>query len=94
MQYFLQVPGGDLSKIGGDGGYTWRDMIPFWRAYHPWLAARGFHLFEPIPDDYVSGYIFPPPTKCPAAPPYAIYADVELDEFQLTPFVSELDVRD
>ncbi|KAM5534035.1 hypothetical protein V8D89_012298 [Ganoderma adspersum] len=83
---FPNVPGGDLSQIGGDGGYTWREMIPFWRAYRPWLAARGFYLFEPIPDDYVSGYIFPSPTKCPPAPPYAIYANVELDNFQLTPF--------
>ena len=78
--------------MGVEDTYAWRKMIPFWRAYHPWLAERGFDLFEPIPDDYQSGYIFPLPTECPPALPYAIYADVEpVTSSQLPPFVSAVD---
>ncbi|KAI1791563.1 hypothetical protein LXA43DRAFT_889096 [Ganoderma leucocontextum] len=54
-------------------------MIPFWRAYRPWLAARGFHLFEICSDDLDVGLVFPPPTQRPVALPYARRADVALE---------------
>ena len=68
-------------------------MRSFWLAYHPWLAARGFHLFERLPDAQDIGYIFPPPTQCPPVLPYAIYADIQLQtSVQIAPPVSEFDV--
>ncbi|PIL33032.1 hypothetical protein GSI_04481 [Ganoderma sinense ZZ0214-1] len=82
----FRVPGGttdepfpyvDLSMIGGEDGYSWYEMRPFWRAYRPWLASRGFHLFKPFPDNM--GYFFPPPNRCLPALPYATYANLELD---------------
>lgn len=77
--------------IGGEDGLTWYHMRPFWRAYHPWLAARGFHLFEPLPDDL--GYTLPPPTQCSPALPYATYAHLGLNpSFQIVPSVSEFGV--
>ena len=50
-------------------------MKPFWRAYQPWFAARGFHLYKYYSEssDGDSSYAFPPPTKCPPALPYAVY---------------------
>ena len=89
-----QVPGGDLSLFEGEDGPTWHEMKPFWRTYRPWLAARGFHLFESISDELSMGYVFPPPTQCLAALPYAIYADIELEIsiWQITPPVSEFNV--
>ncbi|PIL33007.1 hypothetical protein GSI_04456 [Ganoderma sinense ZZ0214-1] len=89
------VPGGSLSMIVVEDNYTWRKMIPFWRAYRPWFAERGFHLFEPIPDDYKNGYIFPQPTQCPPALPYAKYVDIEPETSkQLTPFARFAPARD
>ena len=78
--------------LGGVDGRTWPEMIPFWRAYRPWLAARGFHIFEPGFDNRGYGYTFPPPTQCPVALPYAIYSNVKLDtSMQITPLVSGFD---
>ncbi|PIL33028.1 hypothetical protein GSI_04477 [Ganoderma sinense ZZ0214-1] len=76
---FPTVPGGDLSRIGGAEGYSWFEMIPFWRAYRPWLAARGFHIFEPRYGQGSYGYELPPPTQSPAALPYARFIDIEID---------------
>ncbi len=70
-------------------------MIPFWHVYRPWLEARGFRLFEPYTSDLSNGFIFPPPTQCPTALPYAIYADVKLEtSIQITPPVSGFDAGD
>nr|VWO98242.1 N/A [Ganoderma boninense] len=61
-------------------------MKPFWRAYCPWFAARGLHLFEPLPNDNGRGYTLPPPTTCPPDLPYATYGDIELDtSLQIVP---------
>ncbi|KAM5542806.1 hypothetical protein V8D89_003767 [Ganoderma adspersum] len=92
---FPNVPGGDLSMIGGDDGYTWYDMRPFWVAYHPWLAARGFHLFERLPHPQIMGYIFPPPTQCPPALPYAVFADIpQQSSIQIAPPAKFAPARD
>ncbi|PIL33029.1 hypothetical protein GSI_04478 [Ganoderma sinense ZZ0214-1] len=79
-------PNVDISMIGGENGYEWYQMKPFWRAYRPWLVARGFHLFEHRPEEGYSSYILPPPTQCPPALPYAIYGGIEADpSFQVPP---------
>ena len=40
------------------------------------------------------GYVFPPPTQCPASLPYALFADIPLQSsIQIGPPVSGLNVR-
>ena len=68
---------------------TWADdMAPFWDAYRPWLAARGYKLYEfryygTIP------YYDPPLHTTPAPLPYAVrYSDDVPTDKPLAPNVS------
>ncbi|KAM5542805.1 hypothetical protein V8D89_003766 [Ganoderma adspersum] len=84
---FPNTPGGDFSLFGGPDGLTENDMVPFWRVYRPWLAARGFQLFESCSEDFGRAYWdFPSPTTCVPALPYAMFVDLGVNTaFRHTP---------
>ena len=67
---------------------TWEEMAPFWDAYRPWLAARGYKLYQFY--YFGSSPVYLPPAHTTAASlPYATRAsnDVLADE-PLIPNVS------